>query len=290
MDVSLIGLGNMGVPIAERILAAGHTLTVYNRTPGKSAALEALGARTATELAGLLTEAPVCFTVLSDDAALEAVTTGEGGLFPGARPGSILIDMGTISPVASARVAAAAERAGVHFLRAPVSGNPSVVRAGNLTIVVSGPAEALDRVRELLLAIGPNVYHVGDGEQARVVKLALQVVIGGTAELLAEAIALGEAGGVDRGTLLEVLVNSAVGSPFVKYKTAALVARDYSATFTTAMMLKDVELVLSAAGSAGVPLPLVEALKGIVETTIADGHADKDLMALLLSRELRGPG
>jgi 3-hydroxyisobutyrate dehydrogenase-like beta-hydroxyacid dehydrogenase len=275
----------MGVPIAERILAAGRSLTVFNRTPGRTATLVELGARVAPGIAGLLAEAPVCITMLSDDAALEQVVAGRGGLLEDAPEGSILVDMSTVSPGASARVAAATDASGVRYLRAPVSGNPSVVRAGNLTIVVSGPGDALDDVRELLLAIGPNLYHVGEGEQARVVKLALQVLIGGTAELLAEAIVLGEAGGVDRATLLQVLGNSAVGSPFVRYKTEPLIAGNYSATFTTSMMLKDVGLVLAAAGDGGLSLPFVEGLKALLETTIAQGYGDSDFMALLLSRE-----
>lgn len=272
----------MGAPIAERLLAAGHALTVYNRTPGKAEALAVQGAAVAAAPADLLARGGACLTMLADDAALEAVVLGPAGVLRGARPGSTLVDLSTVSPAVSRRVAAAAAEAGARYLRAPVSGNPAVVRAGNLTIVVSGPRDAFDELEGLLRAIGPNLYHVGEADEARVVKLALQIVIGGTAELLAEALTLGEACGVERARLLEVMGASAVGSPFVRYKTGPLLADDFSATFTTAMMLKDVALVRELAGTVGVPVPVTEELERLLLDTSARGHGDRDFMALLL--------
>lgn len=282
MRVALVGLGNLGTAIAERIVAAGYPLTVYNRTRPKTESLAALGAEVADAPGGLLSTAAACVTVLADDAALEQVALGPAGLLAGAAPGSLLVDMSTVSRASSARIAAAAETAGVRYLRAPVSGNPTVVRAGNLTIIVSGPAADLEDARPLLETIGPNVYHVGEAEEARVVKLALQVLVGGVAELLGEAIVLGEAGGVDRATLLEVIGNSAVGSPFVKYKSGPLLAEDYSATFTTEMMVKDVELVLGLAEEGGAELPFMRRLGDLLRETIAAGYGDADFMALYL--------
>lgn len=290
MKISLLGLGHMGTAIAERILEAGHSLTVYNRTRAKAESLARLGAAVSDDMTGLLSTNPICFTVVSDDAALEEVTAGPHGVLAGAQAGSILIDMSTVSPAASARAAAAVEAAGVRYLRAPVSGNPAVVRAGNLTIIVSGPVDALEEARALLEQIGPKVYYVGAAEQARVVKLGLQVLIGGTAELLGEALVLGEAGGVDRRVLLEVFGNSAVGSPFVKYKTGPLIDEDYSPTFTTEMMLKDVGLILGFAEEADLELPLVADLKELLVRTIAAGYGECDLMALLLRLEQTAGG
>jgi 3-hydroxyisobutyrate dehydrogenase-like beta-hydroxyacid dehydrogenase len=287
MDVALVGLGKMGVPIAERILAAGHTLTVYNRTPGKADALVEQGATVADSPVSLLEEHDVCITMVSDDTALEAVTSGEGGVLGSARAGSVLVDMSTVSVAASGRVADAAARAGVAYYRAPVSGNPGVVRAGNLTIVVSGPTEPYGRIEPLLKEIGPNVYYVGDAEEARVVKLALQVLIAGTAQLMSEALLLGDAMGLSRERLLEVMGNSAVGSPFVKYKTAPLLADDYSATFTTSMMKKDIELVQALAAEAGIPLPVTAQLHELLQETVDGGYADVDIMALLLQLRKR---
>jgi 3-hydroxyisobutyrate dehydrogenase len=142
----------MGVPIAERLLAAGYQLTVFNRTVEKTAPLVELGAQRAGALSDLLADADVCISVVSDDAALEAVTAGADGVLSAARRGSVLIDMSTVSAAASARVAEVADRAGVVYLRAPVSGNPGVVRAGNLTVIVSGPEEGFESVKEVIAA------------------------------------------------------------------------------------------------------------------------------------------
>ena len=272
----------MGVPIAERVLAAGHALTVYNRSPAKAASLVEKGATAAAAPRDLFAANDVCITVLADDRALEAVTLTPDGILAAARPGTVLVDMSTVSVAASSRVAAAAAPAGVHYVRAAVSGNPTVVRAGNLTIIVSGAPESFERVEPLLRAIGPNVYYVGEAEQARVVKLALQVMIGGTAELLSEALVLGEAGGVSRQTLLEVIAGSAAGSPFVKYKSGPLLEDDYSATFTTAMMKKDLELVLGFARETEVRLPMTSELEDLLDDAIEAGYADLDFMALFL--------
>jgi 3-hydroxyisobutyrate dehydrogenase len=284
--VSLVGLGHMGVPMAERLVDAGYELTVFNRTPEKARPLIERGAELAEGLSGLLVGSDICVTVVSDDAALEAVTTGPDGALASARRGTVLIDMSTVSVAASARVAEAAERVGVSFLRAPVSGNPVVVRSGNLTVIVSGPRRAFEQAEAVIRAIGPNVYYVGAADEARVVKLVLQVMIGGTAQLMAESLALGEAGGVSRAQLLEVMGNSAAGSPFVKYKTEPLVRDDYSPTFTTAMMKKDIDLVLALADEAGVTLPLAKRLGGLLEAAVAASYAELDLMALYLA--LRG--
>jgi 3-hydroxyisobutyrate dehydrogenase-like beta-hydroxyacid dehydrogenase len=287
MRVALVGLGRMGVPIAERVLGAGHELTVYNRSPGKADDLLARGAAISGSAKDLLEAADVCITMVSDDVALEAVTISGEGVLAGARPGTVLVDMSTVSVAASRVVADAADERGVAYLRAPVSGNPGVVRAGNLTIVVSGPSEAFERVEPLLREIGPSVHHVGEAEEARVVKLALQVLIAGTAELMAEALLLGEAAGVSRAKLLDVIGASAVGSPFVKYKTGPLLADDYSATFTTAMMKKDLDLVRALAGEQGVPLPVTGDVQALLGDLIDEGYADVDFMALFLQLRKR---
>src|SRR5262249_6786622 len=159
----------------------------------------------------------VCITSLTDDDALRAVTNGDGGLLSQGQDDRILIDMSTVSPSASAEVARAAEAVGVGYLRAPVSGNPTVVRAGALTIMVSGDRAVFERAEQLLREIGPSIFYVGDGEQARVLKLALNMMIAATAELMAEAVVFGEANGLERGAMLEVMGASAAGSPFVRY-------------------------------------------------------------------------
>ena len=199
-----------------------------------------------------------------------------------ARPGTVLVDISTVSPAASARVAALAEAASLEYLRAPVSGNPTVVRSGNLSFIVSGPPNTLERVEPVIRAIGPTIHHVGDAEQARVVKLAVNLMIGGLAELMSEALVLGEAAGVSRAALLDVMGTSAAGAPFVKYKTEPLLNDDYSATFTTALMEKDIDLILDAADDNGVDLPVARELKTLLRAAIEAGYGGDDFIALFL--------
>ena len=190
--------------------------------------------------------------------------------------------MSTVSPDASARVASLAEAASVRYLRAPVSGNPSVVRAGNLSFIVSGARETLDDVEAVIRAIGPSIHHVGDGEQARTVKLAINLMIAVLAQSISEALVLGEAAGVSRAALLEVIAGSAAGAPFVKYKTEPLLRDDFSATFTTTLMAKDIDLVLDAADESGLELPLAREMKTRLRAAIEAGYADDDFIALFL--------
>jgi 3-hydroxyisobutyrate dehydrogenase-like beta-hydroxyacid dehydrogenase len=275
--VGLIGLGNMGTAFAERLLDAGYPLVVSNRTPGKADALAALGAGVAASPAELAGRVDVILTSLADDDAFESVAADA---IAGARPGAVLVDLSTVSPAASARIAERAESASVGYVRAPVSGNPTVVRAGNLSVIVSGAADGIDRVEPVLRAIGPTVHRVGDGEQARIVKLAINLMIAGLAQLMSEALVLGEAADVPRAALLEVMASSAVGAPFVTYKTEPLLREDYSATFTTALMEKDIDLALDAAEEAGVDLPLTNEMKTHLRAAIEAGHADDDFIVL----------
>ncbi len=281
--VGLIGLGNMGSAFAERLLDAGFDLVVHNRSRARTEALTGRGAAVADTTADLAGRVDVLLTSLSDDEALESVAAAVAGA---ARRGMLLVDASTVSPGASARVASLAARSGIEYVRAPVSGNPGVVRAGNATFIVSGEAAAIARAEPLLRAIGPTVHVVGDGEQARIVKLSINLVVAGLAQLMAEALVLSEASGVSRAALLETMGDSAAGAPFVKYKTEPLLRDDYSATFTTALMEKDLDLVLESAGAVGVGLPLAVELKGLMRSTIEAGYGDDDFMALYL--RLRG--
>lgn len=267
----------MGTAVAERLLGAGCALVVHNRSREKAEPLRAQGVQVAESVGELAQTADVVLTSLADDEALESVATELAGA---ARPGAVLVDLSTVSPAASARVAELLKDASLLYLRAPVSGNPSVVRAGNLTFIVSGPREALERAEPVLLTIGRAVHEVGEEEQARVVKLAINLVVAGLAELMAEALVLGEGSGVSRAALLETMGDSAVGAPFVKYKTEPLLRDDYSATFTTRLMEKDVDLVLEAAEDAGVRLPLAGEIKTLIRSAIEAGYGDDDFMAL----------
>ncbi|MGH3025023.1 MAG: NAD(P)-dependent oxidoreductase [Gaiellaceae bacterium] len=275
----MVGLGNMGTAVGERLLDGGYDLVVYNRSRRKAEPLVARGAVAADSVEDLAAGADVVLSSLADDAALESAAAA---VVAGAHPGTVFADLSTVSPEASARVAALAERSSVPYVRAPVSGNPAVVRAGNLTFIVSGPAEAIERAEPVLRAIGSTIHHVGDGEEARIVKLAINLVVAGLAELMSEALVLAEAHGVSRQALLETMGSSAAGAPFVRYKTEPLLRDDYSATFTTALMEKDVDLILDAAATAAVHLPVAETMKTLLGSAIGAGYGDDDFMALYL--------
>jgi 3-hydroxyisobutyrate dehydrogenase-like beta-hydroxyacid dehydrogenase len=271
----------MGTPIAGRLLDAGHDVTVFNRTPSRAAPLVARGALLAGSLREVWDTADACVTVVADDEALRAVLLGEDGLVQEGAAGRVVVDMSTVSVEVSQEVAEAAQATGVGYLRAPVSGNPAVVEAGNLTIMVSGDRDPFDRLEPTLRDIGPNVFYLGPGEQARVLKLAVNLMIAGTTELIAEALVLGEASGLDRAAMLEVIGAGAMGSPYLKYKSAPLVAGDYSATFTAELMHKDLVLAGNAAAAVGVPLPVTDTVRELYAECIATGLGDLDLTAVV---------
>ena len=280
MRVAVLGLGHMGAPIADRLYESGHDLSVWNRS---SSAVEAFSRRGIAVLetpAQAWEHADVAITMLSDGGAVKDVVLGPSGLLDAARPG-LVIDMSTISDRTSAHVAVECERHGAALLAAPVTGNPSVVVAGNLGIIVSGPRAQFERVDEMLADIGPNVMYVGGGHEARIVKLALNLMLGGTTQLLAEALVLGEKHGIERSAMLGVIGASAIGSPFVKYKTDALNADDYSSTFTARLLYKDLALALDAGHDRELPLPLTASTQQLVEGCIASGMGDLDITALL---------
>jgi 3-hydroxyisobutyrate dehydrogenase-like beta-hydroxyacid dehydrogenase len=285
MRVAVLGLGLMGSAIAERLLRAGYELAVWNRTASAAKALADRGVTVLSRPAEAWSHGDVAIVMLAHTAAVDATVLGSDGLLSGADAatanGRTLIDMSTISVEGSRRLAAAAEAARTDFVRAPVTGNPSVVAAGNLGIIVSGPRAAYDRVERVLHDIGPNHWYVGEGEEARVVKLALNLMLGGTVQLMAEALVMGERNGIPRARMLEVMGGSAIGSPFVKYKTDALIADDYTPTFTARGLHKDFKLALECAEASGVPLPVTAVVQQLLQACIAQGMGDLDFMALL---------
>jgi 3-hydroxyisobutyrate dehydrogenase-like beta-hydroxyacid dehydrogenase len=279
MRLGVVGLGRMGQAFAERLLDTGHDVAVFNRTPGREAELAARGARAGANLG----DVDVCFSSLADDEALEAWANR----FTELRPGSVLVEMSTVSVAASRRLGDMLAGAGVRYVRCPASGNPGAVRAGTAALVVSGDREDVARVEPLLNAITPTVRYVGEGDAARVVKLAFQILIAGTAGLLAEAMVLGERAGVERDALLDAIGASVIGSTFVKYKSEPLKRGDFSATFTTALMQKDLDLISELAAEVGVDLPVTREVSSLLDATARSGHADEDFMAVLLELEER---
>jgi len=282
LRVGVVGLGKMGTALARRLLTQGAEVTVWNRSPAAVEALIAEGARPAPTAAQVWDAAEVVFTFLADDEAVRSVVLGKSGLATRAPEHGLLVEMSTISPAVSAELAVEAQRSGLAYLRCPVSGNPGVLAAGNLTLIVSGDPLAFAAAGDVLGLVGAKVLYVGAADQARTMKLAVNSMLAATAQALAEAVLLCEASGIDRATLLEVIGSSAVGSPFVAYKRQSLIDRRYEATFTTAMLAKDLRLVAEAAANAGVELPLAELVGQLAEAASAEGLADLDFLALLV--------
>ncbi|MFY9783693.1 MAG: NAD(P)-dependent oxidoreductase [Acidimicrobiales bacterium] len=278
--VAVLGMGNMGRALATRLLAYDYRVLVWNRSERDLSALYDRGAEALPSLSMAWRSVDVVISFVANDDALREICLGPEGILTAEVGHGLFVDMSTVSPTVSLEVGNAAARAGVDYLRSPVSGNPSVVAAGNLTLIVSGQLEVFERARELLNAIGPTVLYVGDAEQARLVKLAINAGLAITAELLAELILLTECFGLDRATFLDVLGQSVLGSPFVKYKTVGLNERDYSATFTTTLLAKDLQLALDLADNADLTLPTVQLVASLVESA-KEGYADVDFAALL---------
>lgn len=282
MRIAVVGLGKMGRALVRRLLSQGYEVLVWNRTAAIAKELASEGALELGELREAWQGADAVCTFLADDLAVRTVLLGTSGLLAGASSDALLVEMSTISPAASHSVAEESSRRGVSYLRCPVSGNPDVLMAGRLTLIASGPLKTYERAHQLLADIGPVIFYVGPGDEARTMKLAVNAMLAATAEALAESVVLCEATGIARGVALEVIARSAVGSPFVGYKRDALLEHRYEATFTTAMLSKDLELVLATARSKGLQLPLADLVAGLAQETCAEGLGTHDFMSLLL--------
>jgi 3-hydroxyisobutyrate dehydrogenase-like beta-hydroxyacid dehydrogenase len=284
--VAILGMGKMGQALAGRLLDQGWPILIWNRSPKDFSALEDRGAVRLHNFDDLWDRARIVVTFLANDDALASVCFEDGGVLRSGASDRVLVDMSTVSPRISTEIAARAEAVGVDFLRSPVSGNPSVLSAGNITLIVSGPRATFERVADLLHAIGPTVLYVGDAEHSRTLKLAINAGLAITAQMMAELIVLGENSGIDRSTLLEAMGESVLGSPFVRYKTAGLVNKDYSATFTTNLLIKDLELALDVAHSADLSLPVIELVNSLTHLASDNGYGDVDFASLLPNLQL----
>jgi 3-hydroxyisobutyrate dehydrogenase-like beta-hydroxyacid dehydrogenase len=275
--------GRMGFAMAKRLLNAGCNVAVYNRTRSKVEPLAALGAsivESPLELRGR----DIVFSSVSASSDLIAIATGADGVLGESQSPKLLIDCSTVSEEASAEVRAAAEKRGTAMLSAPVSGNAKVVSAGKLTIVASGPRSAYDVAEPYLAALGAGVTYVGEGEVARMVKICHNLMLGVVAQSLAEVTVLAEKRGVPRHAFLEFMNNSVMGSPFTRYKSPAFVNLDLTPTFTPVLLRKDLDLGLKAGKELGVPLPLTELTRDIVDQAVQAGHTDCDFAVLLLEQ------
>jgi 3-hydroxyisobutyrate dehydrogenase len=209
------------------------------------------------------------------------VVVGPQGILSGASRPRLIVDSTTVSPSAGEEVRAAAAEHGVDLLAAPVSGNPKVVKAGHLTICVSGPAGAWEEARPYLELLAKGVTYVGEGEKARLVKVCHNLMLGVVSQCMAEITVLAEKGGVSRADFLAFLNDSVMGSMFTRYKTPAFVNLDFTPTFTPALLLKDFHLGFEAAREMGVPMPVAATTQEIVQGMVGQGYTDVDFAALL---------
>lgn len=286
MTVGWIGAGRMGYALIQRLLDAGHDVSVYNRTRSKAEPLAAHGAKIVDSPAQLA-DRDVVFIMVSASNDLEAVTTGEDGLLTGSTYPKIIIDSSTVSAGVSTKIRQIAADKGTSFLAAPVSGSPKVVKAGMLTLAVSGPRETFDRSEHLLNVLGKGVTYVGEGEVARLVKICHNVFLGVVTQSLAEITVLAEKGGVDRSAFLAFLNDSVMGSTFTRYKSPAFVNLDFTPSFTNVLLRKDFDLGLEASRELGAPMPVAALAAELVSSAIGAGYVTEDFATLLLEQARR---
>lgn len=281
--IAFVGAGKMGLPVCRRLKAAGHDVSVLARRDAQAAALKQAGFTVATTVPALVTGADVVFTCVSDDTALADVIMNDA--FTAAMPpDAVLIDMSTVSPGISAAVAAQLG-AGAHYLRAPVSGSTAMAEAGTLTALVSGPHETFVRMKEVFAAFTKQAFHLGEAEQARFLKLAINSMVAATSVLLGEALAFGLKGGLDNATMLDVIAQSAIASPLIGYKKAMIVSGNYAPAATLNMLRKDVDLFLSAGEELGMSLPAGRLVRETYDAAAARGLGEEDFFVLVREAE-----
>lgn len=285
--VGWIGTGRMGAALVERLLASHVDLWVYNRTRSKAEPLADKGAKIVDSPADLAGRDIVFTMVAGPEDVLEVTLGAEGVLSQSDRRPRIIVDSTTIDATTSQTLTRRAGELGTAVLAAPVSGNPKVVKSGRLTAVVSGPREAYETVRPYFECFGRKVTYVGPGDEARLVKLCHNLMLGVVTQSMAEITLLAEAGGVSRSDFLEFLNDSVMGSVFTNYKTPAFVNLDYTPTFTWHLLRKDFELGLETGRLLDVPLPTAALVHQIVMDGIGRGFGDQDFSSML-SRQAEG--
>lgn len=282
MRLHFIGVGKMGLPMALHLRASGADISVSDFDAARCSLAAEQGLSVAPDTARALQQADGVFSSLPHDAALlqvaEQVATHS-------KPGTFWVDTSTVSLTASAQAAQICAAAGIEHVRTTVSGNNKMAEAAQLTVLASGPRAAYDRVLPLLQRWGANQFYLGDAEQARLMKLVINLMIAQTSAMLGEALTLGRKGGLDWHDMWRVMGASAVASPIVKAKSAQLSERDFSATFTVNQMVKDLDLILGAASDHQVPLPQTAMTRQLMDAARAHGDADADYAAIIKAVE-----
>jgi 3-hydroxyisobutyrate dehydrogenase-like beta-hydroxyacid dehydrogenase len=278
--IGWIGTGRMGYELAARLLRAGCDVAVWNRTREKAEPLLEAGARWASSPRILGERSEIVFTMVTNTAAVQAVTGGPDGILAGLGPGKIYVDMSTVSPAASKDLAARVAERGGKMLDAPVSGSTVTLREGKLTFMVGGERAMCDAVTPILLDIGAKVTYVGDHGQGALMKIATNLNL--TAQMLAfsEGVLLAEKGGIHRETAVEVLLNSALASPMLRYRGPFVLRDPEEVLFDVNMMQKDMLLALEMGQALDVPLPTTSLANEFLTAARAMGLEHKDCAAV----------
>ncbi len=279
-SIGWVGLGAMGSALTGRLIDAGHTVYGTNRTKSRAEPLVERGLiwrDTAREVAE---QAEVVFSMVTDTRALEAISDGPDGILAGLRPGSVYVDMSTVSPEPSAGIAERVKELGAAMLDAPVSGSVPAAREGSLAIMVGGDDDAFARVEPLLRQLGQTITHVGGNGQALMMKLALNISLAVQMTAFSEGVVLATKGGVDPEQAIEVLNLSPLGSPMLKLRGPLLLNRPDQAWFDIELMQKDIGLVLEQGRSLEVSLPTAAVADELLTTARALGHGKEDIVAV----------
>jgi 3-hydroxyisobutyrate dehydrogenase-like beta-hydroxyacid dehydrogenase len=279
LSVGWLGTGRMGQAMARHLVEASAEVAVWNRTRSKTDDLVAAGARVADSIADLA-GADVVFVMVATPADLVEVVLGPQGLANAVARPMVVVSCSTVDAATSARVRAALAPMGIAYLAAPISGNPHVVAAGGATFVASGPRVTYDLVAPLLETIAREAHWVGEGEEALVVKICHNLYLALIAQSISEVTVLAEKSGVDRAVFLDFLNATGLATPWVERRMPDLLALDWTPTFTTELLRKDVELALDSARDAEVPLPLGAEVHQLLQAAIGRGFRDADFLAL----------
>ena len=275
-NLGFIGLGAMGGRVTKRLLDAGHTVTGYNRTKSKAGWLLKAGMQWADSPRAVAESADIIFTMVTNTNALQEVLTGSDGILDGLGQGKIYIDMSTVSPNASRKLAEQIAAKGAHMLDVPVSGSVITLEQGNLSLMVGGEEAIFERVKPILLDIGPKVNYVGTNGQAVLMKIAINLNLQVQIEGFYEGLLLAVKGGILLETALEVMLNSVIASPSLKYRTPFILQPPDEAWFNVDMMQKDMLLALEMSRELNVPVPAVAVSNEVLTSARALGLAKED--------------
>jgi len=283
--IGFIGLGIMGRPMCHHLLKAGYPVTVYNRTKEKAEALAKEGAKTADSPATASADSEVIITIITDTPDVLEVILGDNGVIHGAKPGSVVIDMSTISPSATRSMAGRLSEKGIDMLDAPVSGGDTGARAGTLAIMVGGKKEVFQRCLPIFEVLGQSITHVGDHGMGQTVKLCNQILVSVTNLAVCEAILFAKKSGVDPGIMIEATQNGAAASWQLSNLGPKMIVRDFDPGFMINLQQKDLRLALESAREARLPVPGLGLVHQLYASNQAAGEGREGTQALIKSLE-----